>query len=212
MKVKDKDDATTKPGYPYVKTTRKDESIDEVGGSGSYSDYHTGPWTFGVGGPDRGGHDRDVRAATRGGLDSPDSEPGSQPPSDWPKQWVDGTKKLNLAYNKEESAIAMVLAGHTTCEALDLVEASSWVPTDYKSIDQAIKMSVQARAVKHNWKIVKQSRDYALAVSLWGPKREFKLVQPSGSNVTYTGHTVVGGAKAVVMTRSLDAHERGEQE
>lgn len=97
MVVYDKKDGTTKPGYPYVKSVFKINKVrEDSSGSGDKSDYHTGPWTFGVGGAKRDGFYRSVKAGTVGAFTAP-----QQAPDTWPLKWFKDSKKVNLAYNKE---------------------------------------------------------------------------------------------------------------
>lgn len=115
--------------------------------------------------------------------------------------------------SRVDDLIDEVLAGRDP-NAVLLDEATPWTPTTSKDIKTAIKMSVQARATKRDWTIVKQTVDYALAVSAWGPKKEFKLLEPGGhpSTVTYSRHRIAGAGAPIVWTRTLDAHEKGERE
>jgi hypothetical protein len=126
---------------------------------------------------------------------------------------------MNIAYNKEESMIKdlidRVLEGHDPVEVLieSIGEASSWIKTEYTSIKQAVKASVMAGPQKRNWRIEKQTANYALAWSAWGPGKEFRMREPGGytSYVTYTKHRVVGpGGSPSVWVRNLNAGDQPE--
>jgi hypothetical protein len=123
--------------------------------------------------------------------------------------WIEGVKERLAA----ETAIGSVVRGKSPSDALD--EASGWTPTRHTDIKSALRASVQATAIKRDWTVVKQTSTYALAISNWGPKKEFKLIKsPDDPGVTYTQTKVrpKPGRTRVVWTRNLTADERGEQE
>jgi hypothetical protein len=150
---------------------------------------------------------------------------GPNPPEDWPTQWRDAWKKTNSSSNKRESSaerdneLSTRIAGSRRVDPspswpwpsrqrreTEFSEASGWAATKFNTIDAAIKAM---KSALKNFKLVKQSRNYARFQSTFGPQKEFLLqgeVTP-GATVYYTKHQVVGKSTQVVYTRSLAAGE-----
>jgi len=85
-----------------------------------------------------------------------------------------------------------------------LDEATQWVVTGYRDIDSAVKATLKASSKgSYNWHVLQKTTEYALLESGFGYKKEFKLIHPGDSSVTYTTHQITAGARAQVFTRTL---------
>jgi hypothetical protein len=92
----------------------------------------------------------------------------------------------------------------------DVDEATAWVPTKYTTIKDALKQTMKGLK---DFRITKQSVDYALATSLFGPMKEFMVVQSpldiaQGTAVNWTKHRIVGTKGPLVYIRTLKADEK----